>query len=76
MKNVKDKIIIVLILAVIAICVSWFISTKGLRAEQREYKELVRIANRQAVEIAIIEQTYKMRELKSRIAEEEQPKEK
>ncbi len=62
MKLSRLKVELIVTILVIAICLSgwWFIFTKDQRKVATEYKQLVRIANRQAIEIVIIEQAEKL----------------
>ena len=62
--NLKKIVIVVCILCLAAY---WFISTNDRRVKDAEYETLVRVAERQAVEIAIIEQASKLANYKQQI---------
>lgn len=64
MKLNKWKIGIVVL---VALGVWWFIETAPKRKVAAEFKNLVRVANRQEVEIAIIKQAVELQQLKSAI---------
>ncbi|MGR3292493.1 MAG: hypothetical protein ACUZ9M_00590 [Candidatus Scalindua sp.] len=62
------KIVMVLILILIAGgSFWWFVSTKDIRKEISNYKALIRFANRQEVEIAVIKQSSILQQLKAQI---------
>ena len=67
--SLKKIVIIAAILLVVGGSVYWFVSTKNVRTRKSEYKALIRYAQRQLVEIAIIEQTSKLENYKQQIAE-------
>ncbi len=67
--NVKKVVIVVGVLVIVGFGLWWFNSTKDIRAAEAEYEQLVRFADRQAVEIAIIEQSSKLKNYKLQIAE-------
>ena len=58
--NVKKIVIAIVLLLITGGSVWWFVSTKEERAVKAEYDLLVKFAQRQAVEIAIIEQRSKL----------------
>ncbi len=66
--NMKKIVIVVGVLLIVVGFVFWFVSTKNVRASKAEYKMLVRLADKQAVEIAIIEQASKLANYKQQIA--------
>jgi len=58
------EIIVVFVLVVVGLGIWWFVSTKNTRALEAQYEQLIKIANRQAVEIAIIQQAAELNRLK------------
>jgi len=58
--SLKKIIIVICVLVVAAGSIWWLVFTKDVRIKKAEYKLLVRFAQRQAVEIAIIEQRSKL----------------
>ena len=50
----------------------WFNSTKDERQASAQYEQLLKFANRQAVEIAIIEQASKLEDYKQQMAASQQ----
>ncbi len=68
--NMKKIIFGLCILLLIAGSIWWSESTRDRRKADAEYETLVRIAERQAVEIAIIEQASKLSNYKQQIAEQ------
>ncbi len=70
--NVKKIVIIVVMLLVVSGLVYWFVATKETRAANAEYEVLVKHAQRQAVEIAIIEQSSKLQDYRQQLAKMQQ----
>ncbi len=68
MKKWKIEVTIVLVLMGIAIGVLWFIHTNPERKTNAQFEQLVKYANRQEVEIAIIKQDAELRMLKQALA--------
>ncbi len=66
------EVIIVVVLLCVGLGVWWFVSTKDQRAAKAQYEQLVRYANRQAVQIAIIEQASKLENYKQQLAKRQQ----
>lgn len=61
----KKKIVIVLALMLVAGGFTWWFNfSKVSRKQKSEYKQLVRFANRQEVEIAIIKQVTELQRLR------------
>jgi len=60
-----------IVLLIVTVCIGgflwWFVSTKEVRAEEAQYERLVRFANRQTVEIAVIKQAAELQKLKAEI---------
>ena len=71
-KKVVSFVVIVLLL--IGGGIVWRIeSTKDIRKQKTDYKNLVKFAQRQAVEIAIIEQASKLANYKQQISQNQNP---
>ena len=70
--NAKKIVIGIVVLLVLGGSVLWWNSTKDARKAKAEYKMLVKLADRQAVEIAIIEQSAKLTNYKQQIAATQQ----
>lgn len=73
--GMKKIVIVIGILAVVGLGVWRFIATKDQRAAKAEIKLMVDYAQRQALEIAIIEQSAKLAGYKQQIAAASQPTE-
>ncbi len=65
MKKWKYEVIAVLALAVIGFSIWWSISTADQRAADAQFDRLVKFANRQQVEIAVIKQAAELQQLKT-----------
>ncbi len=65
--NLKKTIIIVAVILVAVGCVWRFVATEDERKARAQYKQLEKFANRQAVEIAVIEQAARLQQLKRAI---------
>lgn len=65
--NLKKTIIVVAVVLITIGCIWGFMATKDVRRAKSEYKQLEKFANRQAVEIAIIEQSVRLQQLKMAI---------
>ena len=65
-----------LIVVVVVLCIVggilWFVSTKDERAANVQFERMVRFANRQQVEIAIIKQAVELRYLRTEIQNAQQ----
>lgn len=72
--NVKKIAIGIVVLLVIGGTAFWWNSTKDERAEKAEIETMIKFAQRQALEIAIIEQASKLRDYKQQMAKAEQAK--
>ena len=72
--NAKKVIIFIAMLAIVIGGAKWFKDTKPKRKAEAQYKELVRIANRQEVEIAIIEQAVKLKQYRTALKKLQQKK--
>jgi hypothetical protein len=70
--NLKKIVIGIVVLVIIGGSIFWLNFTKETRAANAEYKKLVKFANRQAVEIAIIEQTSKLGQYKQQLVKIQQ----
>ncbi len=70
----KIEIVIVVVLLCVVSGVWWFIATKNERATATEIKMMVDYAQRQALEIAIIEQASKLTDYRKQLARARQPK--
>lgn len=68
MKKWKLELIIVVVLLCMGGCIWWSVSTKDARKAKAQYEQLLNYANRQAVEIAVIEQAAKLELLKRTLA--------
>jgi len=58
--NTKKIVIGIVVLLVLAGLGWWFVSTRDARKAEAEYEMLMKFAQRQAIEIAIIEQRSKL----------------
>ncbi len=74
--STKKVVIFIAMLAIVVGGAKWFKDTKPKRKAEAQYRELVRIANRQEVEIAIIEQAVKLKQYKTTLRKIQQKKEK
>ena len=68
------ELIVVVVVLLIGGAGWWFNSTKDERAASAQYEQLLKFANRQAVEIAIIEQRSKLLNYQQQINAANQPK--
>lgn len=66
------ELIIVAVLVIVGLSVWWFVSTKDTRQANVQYEQLIKFANRQAVEIAIIEQASKLANYKQQMTQNQQ----
>ncbi len=66
--DVKKTVIVLCLILFAAASGYWFVTTKDERAKKAQYKQLVDFAERQAVEIAIIEQASKLKGYKQHLA--------
>lgn len=73
MKKWTYELIVVVVVLLIGGAGWWFNSTKDERQADAQYEQLVKFANRQAVEIAVIEQAAKLELLKRTLAEGKKP---
>jgi hypothetical protein len=64
MKKWKYELIAVVVLVGIGAGIWWFVATKDERALEAQFQQLVEIANRQQVEIAVIEQAARLQQLR------------
>jgi len=67
MKKWKIEIGIVVLVIVIGFGIWWFIAIKNSRLATAQYNQLLKYAQRQAIEIAIIEQASKLENYKQQI---------
>ena len=74
MKKWVYELIIVVVVLIIGGAGWWHNSTKAERAAAAQYEQLLKFANRQAVEIAVIEQAAKLKLLKRTLTEGQRPK--
>ncbi len=70
----KIELGVIAVLLVIILSVWWFVSTKDERTANAEIEVLIKFAQRQALEIAIIEQRSKLLNYKRQLAANRQPK--
>jgi uncharacterized iron-regulated protein len=63
----KIESVVLVALACFALGPWWFIATKDSRLAKKQYNQLVRYAQRQAVEIAVIEQASKLKNYEKQI---------
>ena len=68
----KIEAIAVVVLVVVGLGVWWLIATKDERATNRDTEVMIKYAQRQALEIAIIEQTSKLLNYKQQMAQAKQ----
>ena len=68
MKKWKYELVGVGLVLCLAGGIWWFHSTKAERKANAEYKQLLRFAQRQAIEIAVIEQASKLENYKQQMA--------
>ena len=74
MKKWIYELIVAAVLLIVGLGVWWFVSTKDDRAYKAETEKLIRYAQRQALEIAIIENASKLTNYKQQIATARKPK--
>jgi hypothetical protein len=67
MKKWKVEIGVVVLLIIAGLGTWWFIATKDSRLANAQYSKLFKYAQRQAIEIAIIEQANKLENYKQQI---------
>jgi hypothetical protein len=67
MSKFKIELAVVALLVVIGLSCWWVVKTSPERKVKAQYKNLVRFANRQEVEIAIIKQAVVLKQLKTAI---------
>ena len=65
--DVKKLVIVTLLLGIVV--TGWLNCTKDERSAKARYEQLVEFANRQTVEIAIIEQAARLQQLKTAVKE-------
>lgn len=63
------ELIIVVVLFIVGFGVWYFLATKDERAQNAETAKMINIAQRQALEIAIIEQSSKLADYKNQMAQ-------
>ncbi len=68
------ELIIVVVLVVVGLGIWWFVSTKDERAAEVELETMIKFAQRQALEIAIIEQSSKLANYRQQMAKAQQAK--
>ena len=68
MKKWKVEVIVILLVLLVGLGIWWFITTKDERAANAQYLRLIKFSQRQAVEIAVIEQASKLENYKQQIA--------
>ncbi len=68
MKKWKLELIIVAILLAVGLGVWWFVATKDERSQEAEIEIMIKYAQRQALEIAIIEQASKLTDYRKQLA--------
>ena len=73
MKKWKLELIIVVVLLVAGLGVWWFVATKDDRAADAEVELMIKYAQKQALEIAIIEQASKLADYRRQLAKTKQP---
>ncbi len=71
--KLKIELIIVLVLLVAGLGIWWFVATEAERTADREVEAMIKYAQRQALEIAIIEQASKLANYKRQLAKVKQP---
>ncbi len=73
MKKFKIEMLLVLAAVVIGGSIWAIAATEPARKAKKDTQKLIDFAQRQALEIAIIEQSVKLKELKQKLAEEQKP---
>ena len=73
MKKWTCEAIIVAVVLCVGLGIWWFIATKDTRKAEAQYKQLVRLANRQSVEIAVIKQAAELKKLRETIKRTQKP---
>ena len=73
MKKWVYEIIIIVALVCVGLGIWRYTSTKAERQANFQYEQLLKFANRQAVEIAVIEQAAKLELLKRKLVEGQKP---
>ena len=71
--STKWIVVVLALVLIIGGSVWWFNSTKVSRKQKSEYKQLVRFANRQEVEIAVIRQASILQKLKDSLRKSADP---
>ena len=71
--SMKKVIIVVCVFVIAGGCVWWLGATKNSRAARKEYKSLVRLAELQAVKIAVIEQASKLTKYQQQLRTTQKP---
>ncbi len=73
--NVNMKKIVIVVLLVVTLCggVWWYMDTAPHRKAKAEVKAMIDFVQRQALEIAIIEQSSKLANYRQQIAEAQKP---
>ena len=66
--SMKKCVVVLCLLAIAGGAVYWFVSTKEERADKAGIEILIKFAQRQALEIAIIEQASKLTNYKQQLA--------
>ena len=59
------EIIIVVLVVGLMLGIWWFVATKDEWAMDAQYEQLLRFANRQSVELAVIKQAAELRQLRA-----------
>ena len=70
----KIELIVIVLLAVVGLSVYWFVATKDARAAETELETMIKYAQRQALEIAIIEQASKLANYRQQLTQVQQTK--
>lgn len=68
MRKWTYELIVIAVVICVGLGIWWFVATKDQRAAEAQFKQLVKIANRQAVEIAVIRQAAELEQLKRTLA--------
>lgn len=70
--NMKKVVVVIILIAVIAGGVWWYVDGAPQRKAEAEIKTMIKFAQRQALEIAIIEQSSKLADYRQQLAKMQQ----
>ncbi len=71
--NMKKMVVVVILIAIVCGGVWWYMETAPQRKAKAEVKAMIDFVQRQALEIAIIEQSSKLANYREQIAKTQKP---